>query len=197
MTHLPPQILLVDNYDSFTYNLYDYFQQLGANCTVIRNDEYSLKAIKDMKFDGLVLSPGPKIPKEAGIMMELIEHYHRIRPILGICLGHQGIGEFFGAKLVKADLPMHGKTSKIQHKGHPLFSGLPASFDVMRYHSLILKNVRPSLQVIASTNSGEIMAAAHSKFNVIGIQFHPESVLTDFGLQILKNWLENHVLNTL
>lgn len=186
-----PQILLVDNYDSFTYNLYDFFCQLGTVCTVIRNDEYSLHAIQQMTFDGLVLSPGPKTPREAGLLMQLIEAFHRTSPILGICLGHQGIAEFFGAQLVKAALPMHGKTSTIQHTGHPLFQNIPTSFEVMRYHSLIIEGIEnTNLNVIANTQTDEIMAIAHEKLPLVGVQFHPESILTEYGLQLLNNWLE-------
>jgi len=185
-----PQILLVDNYDSFTYNLYDYFCQLGAICTVIRNDEYPIHAIQQMTFDGLVLSPGPKTPREAGLLMQLIEVYHRTTPILGICLGHQGIAEFFGAKLVKAILPMHGKTSMIQHTGHSLFQNIPTSFEVMRYHSLIIEGIEnTNLNVIATTKTHEIMAIAHEELPLVGVQFHPESILTEYGLQLLNNWL--------
>lgn len=191
MTHFRPQILLLDNYDSFTYNLYDYFCQLGADCSVIRNDEYSLDAIQRMNFDALVLSPGPKTPKEAGLMMELIAYYHNKIPILGICLGHQGIGEYLGASLTKAELPMHGKTSVISHTGHALFAELPESFKVMRYHSLILRDiVKTGLKVIATTKLGEVMAVSSENFSLIGIQFHPESILTEYGLDMLRNWLK-------
>jgi len=197
MTNHPLQILLLDNYDSFTYNLYDYLCQSGASCTVIRNDTYTLEVIQKMDFDAIVLSPGPKKPKDAGILMELIEHYHCKIPILGICLGHQGLGEFLGATLVKANVPMHGKTSTIFHTGHLLFKGLPESFEVMRYHSLIIKDlIETGLQVIATTKSGEAMAISHKTFPLIGIQFHPESILTEYGLHLIKNWLkivETHI----
>jgi len=188
---MPPQILLVDNYDSFTYNLYDYIAQLGAECTVIRNDEYSLEAIKAMTFDGIILSPGPKIPKSAGLLMQLIDTFHRSTPIFGICLGHQGIGEYFGGKLVKAQLPMHGKTSIITHTEHILFENIPSPFEVMRYHSLIIKNLEDTnLEVISTTNKNEIMAIAHRELPIFGVQFHPESILTKNGLQLLENWLK-------
>ncbi len=190
MKSAPAQILLVDNYDSFTYNLYDYICQLGAVCTVIRNDEYPIKAIQKMSFDGLVLSPGPKTPKDAGLLMQLIQTFHRTKPILGICLGHQGICEFFGAKLVKAALPMHGKTSLIRHTGHPLFENIPLEFEVMRYHSLIIQGIENTdLDIIAGTATNEIMAIAHREFPLTGVQFHPESILTQYGLELLNNWL--------
>ena len=185
-----PRILLVDNYDSFTYILYDYFLQLGSDCTVIRNDELSFDQVLKLDFDALVLSPGPKRPEDAGLMTELIAHFHDKKPILGICLGHQGIGEFFGAKLIKAKLPVHGKTSTLFHQNHDLFRGLPDHFKVMRYHSLLLKNIEATdLEEIATTSSGEAMAIAHKKLPIIGVQFHPESILTEHGLQMLENWL--------
>ncbi len=186
-------LLLIDNYDSFTYNLYDYFRQLGATCEVIRNDALSLGEFTAKEFDALVLSPGPGIPENAGLMMSLIAHFHNKKPILGICLGHQGIGEFFGAKLKKAKLPMHGKTSRIQHNGDSLFEGLPEAFEVMRYHSLLLENIENTpLHPLAKTDEGEIMALAHETLPIIGIQFHPESILTQHGIDILRNWL-NHI----
>jgi len=185
-----PQILLVDNYDSFTYNLYDYLAQLGAKCTVIRNDEYTLDEIQKMSFDALVLSPGPQTPKEAGLLTQLIHTFHRSIPIMGICLGHQGICEYFGGTLSKASLPMHGKTSTLTHTEHFLFKHIPSPYKVMRYHSLIIKNLENTdLEIISSTNEGEIMAIAHKKLPVFGVQFHPESVLTKDGLQLLSNWL--------
>jgi len=189
-TQTKKRILLIDNYDSFTYNLQDYFLQLNTECKVIRNDELSLDAIKAIPFDGLVLSPGPKTPKDAGIMISLIDYYHDKTPILGICLGHQGIGEYFGAKLTKADSPMHGKTSVIQHQQHPLFKDLPEQFNVMRYHSLIIEQLEDTpLNAIANTGD-EIMAIAHRSRLIIGVQFHPESILTEYGLSMLNNWLD-------
>ena len=182
---------MVDNYDSFTYNLYDYLAQLGAKITVIRNDEYTLEEVKKMSFDGLVLSPGPKAPKDAGILMQLIEAYHRSIPIMGICLGHQGICEYFGGTLSKADVPMHGKTSMLTHTGHFLFENIPKQYEVMRYHSLIITDIEnANLEVISTTDKGEIMAVAHADLPIFGVQFHPESILTKHGLLILENWLK-------
>ncbi len=184
-------ILLVDNYDSFTYNLYDYWLRLGVSCEVIRNDAFGLDTFKTMNFKALVFSPGPKKPKDAGILMPLLAYFHDKKPILGICLGHQAIGEFFGAALVKNSVPVHGKTSVITHTEHDLFSGLPAQFEVMRYHSLMLQNIEGTeLEVIAQTQSKEIMAIAHKNLPIHGVQFHPESILTEYGLEMMRNWLK-------
>lgn len=188
---MTPKILIIDNYDSFTYILVDYFLQLETECTVIRNDELSFDEIIKLEFDALVLSPGPKTPKEAGLLPQIIAYFHDKIPMLGICLGHQGIGEFFGAKLTKAKTPVHGKTSAIRHRQHQLFEGLPKEFEVMRYHSLLLENVEDtSLEIIAATETGEVMAFAHKTLPVIGVQFHPESILTQHGFKMLQNWLE-------
>ena len=188
---MPKKILLIDNYDSFTYNLYDYFLQLKTDCTVIRNDELSFDAILQLDFDAIVFSPGPKTPSDAGLLMPLVAHYFEKKPMLGICLGHQAIGIHAGAVLTKAQLPMHGKTSTIQHQGHPLFKNLAPSFDVMRYHSLIIENIEETpLNILAQTADGEIMALAHQSLPVYGLQFHPESILTEHGLELLQNWLD-------
>ncbi len=185
-------VLLIDNYDSFTYNLYDYILQLGETCRVVRNDEMTLDEIASLDFSSVVISPGPKTPKEAGITLPFIEKFHAVKPILGICLGHQAIGEFFGAQLAKAKQPMHGKTSLLHHTPHFLFDRLPETFEVMRYHSLILNIPEPSpLQIIATTNENEIMAITHPHYPIAGLQFHPESILTPQGLRILQNWFQN------
>lgn len=185
-------ILLLDNYDSFTYNLYDYLLQAGADCIVVRNDVLSLPEIERLGVAAVVLSPGPKRPADAGIMMSLIGAWHHRIPMLGICLGHQALGEFFGARLVKARVPVHGKTTPVQHFGHPLFRGVPARFSAMRYHSLVLESVAHlPLECIAQTDEGEIMALAHLTLPLTGVQFHPESIGTEFGLQLLKNWLNS------
>jgi anthranilate synthase/aminodeoxychorismate synthase-like glutamine amidotransferase len=182
-------LLIIDNYDSFTYNLYDYFLQLKQSCQVIRNDELSLDQIQERSFDAIVLSPGPGVPEDAGILMPLIAEYYAKVPILGICLGHQAIGLHFGARLQKAMLPVHGKTSTLFHQGDPLFEDLPDQFEVMRYHSLILDELeRTDLQIIAQTKEGENMAIRHSNYPLTGVQFHPESILTQFGLELLANW---------
>lgn len=184
-------VLLLDNYDSFTYNLYNYILQLGQQCTVVRNDEMSVEEIAAINFTSIVISPGPKTPKEAGITMQLIERFHQTRPILGICLGHQAIGQFFGAELVKAAKPMHGKTSVVTHNNHWLFKGIPTPFEVMRYHSLVLDEKLPKcLHLLAQTNDREPMVIARENLSIIGVQFHPESVLTEHGLLLLQNWFE-------
>jgi anthranilate synthase/aminodeoxychorismate synthase-like glutamine amidotransferase len=184
------KILLLDNYDSFTYNLFDYLLQTGVECQVLRNDALSVDAIEQLDFHAIVLSPGPKRPEDAGEMMALIERFYNRVPILGICLGHQALGTFFGADLVKARLPMHGKTSRIRHNGHALFAAIPEQFEVMRYHSLLLESLEEtSLELIASTDEGEVMAIAHRFLPLWGVQFHPESILTEFGLTLIKNWV--------
>lgn len=185
------KILIIDNYDSFTYNLYDYFLQLGSSCTVVRNDEWSKEQFQAFDFDGLVLSPGPKKPKDAGLLMWAINYFHDKKPILGICLGHQGIGEFFGASLQKAKLPIHGKTSSISHDSSSLFLEFPTSFRVMRYHSLILENLEHTALIPTSfTQEGEIMSFRHQSLPIAGVQFHPESILTEYGIELLANWIK-------
>ena len=185
-------VLLLDNYDSFTYNLRDYVLQLGMDCMVVRNDEMTIEELAKLDFSSVIISPGPKTPHEAGVTMQFIERFHLSKPILGICLGHQAIGEFFGARLVKAHKPMHGKTSVITHTGHFLFQDLPQQIEVMRYHSLILDRLEQTpLQIIATTAENEIMAVAHRELKIAGVQFHPESILTPQGLHILKNWFSH------
>ncbi len=184
-------ILLLDNYDSFTYILYDYLIQLGAECKVCRNDRVTLSAIDKWKPIGIVISPGPGTPEKAGISMECIDRFHQKIPILGICLGHQALGLYFGAWLVKASQPVHGKTSMITHNRKGLFEGLPNPFEVMRYHSLVLVQVEETtLEVAARGPEGEIMAIAHPQLPLAGLQFHPESILTQQGKQILSNWIK-------
>lgn len=183
-------ILLFDNFDSFTYNLADYFQQLGVSCKVVKND-VSLQEIKALQFDGIVLSPGPGRPESAGCLLDLIGQYFNKVPILGICLGHQALGEFFGGRVEKALKPMHGKLSEIccaDQKDY-LFQGLPACFQVVRYHSLVLRSLPDCLEGTAYTPEGELMAVRHKVYPIRGVQFHPEAVLTQHGLNLLRNWL--------
>jgi anthranilate synthase/aminodeoxychorismate synthase-like glutamine amidotransferase len=198
------RILLLDNYDSFTYNLFDYLQQTGHACWVVRNDAISIDELENADFQAIVLSPGPKRPEEAGIMPALIAHFYRSKPMLGVCLGMQALGMFFGAKLVKAHVPMHGKTSLITHTLHPIFEDIPPQFEVMRYHSLVLESLEGTdLQAIASTEAGELMALQHSSLPLVGVQFHPESILTQYGMNMIQNWvsyaqqsIENHAINS-
>ena len=184
-------ILLIDNYDSFTFNLYQYMIQEGFKVNVFRNDKISLEKIKNLRPDAIVLSPGPGRPKEAGIGLKLVEKFYKTIPILGICLGHQTIAEYFGGKIIRSSKIMHGKISPIFHKEEGLYKGLPRSFNVVRYHSLIVdKEVFPeSLKVTCSTENGIIMGIKHRVYPVEGIQFHPESHKTDFGKELILNFL--------
>ena len=184
------KFLLIDNYDSFTYMLADYVRQCGVLCDVIRNDDVKLNN-KDFinNYDALILSPGPQTPKKAGHMMEIIHKHHKTKPILGVCLGHQAIGQYFGAELGKATTPKHGKVDMAIHKGHSLFNNISQIFEVTRYHSLILYNIMHPLQIIAHTQNNEPMALSHRTLPIIGIQFHPESCLTTSGLTIIKNFV--------
>lgn len=165
----------------------DYLAQIGLGCQVVRND-VSISEITMHKYQGVILSPGPETPAKAGGIMQVINHYYKTLPILGICLGHQAIGEFFGAALTKAEKPMHGKLSEIEFLDDYIFNGLKNSIQVVRYHSLILKDIPPDISVTAWTRKGEIMAIKHNFYPVRGLQFHPEAVLTTEGLQLLKNW---------
>lgn len=188
-------VVLYDNYDSFTYNLLDYLLQYGIEVEVIRNDQCSTEEILALAPQGIVISPGPCRPEASGGMMEVIDCFHDKCPMLGICLGHQGLGLYFGAELVYAGLPMHGKTSLIRHTGHEAFRGIPEETIVMRYHSLILEKVGPRyLEVTATTTGGEIMAIAHRTLPVWGFQFHPESILTGHGFGMIGNWVNNCII---
>lgn len=185
-------ILVVDNYDSFTYNLVQYLGELGAKLLVKRNDKISLTEIKDMNPDGVVISPGPGRPENAGISVSLIAEYAGCMPILGVCLGHQAIGQAFGGKIVSAPVLMHGKTSLIQHDGQGIFATLPNPFSATRYHSLIVerKSLPEALIVTAETEDRIIMGLRHKVKPVFGVQFHPESILTEVGKKLLDNFLK-------
>lgn len=184
-------ILLLDNYDSFTYNLAQYLGELGCILEVHRNDKISVDEIARRKPERIVISPGPCTPQEAGISVELIRRLAAVFPILGVCLGHQAIGAAFGGKVIRAPKLFHGKTSEIQHDGKGIFRSLPNPFTATRYHSLIVerKSLPRELQITAETRDGIIMGLRHRKWKVEGVQFHPESVLTDSGKQLLKNFL--------
>jgi len=186
-------ILVIDNYDSFTYNLVQYLGELGEEVVVKRNDEISLDEIAAMRPDHIVISPGPCTPNEAGISLSVIDRFKGDIPILGVCLGHQSIGQAFGGDVVRAERLMHGKTSPIRHDGSGLFAGLPNPFTATRYHSLIVKReTLPSeLEITAETDEGEIMGLRHKQYPIEGVQFHPESIITEHGLTMLRNFIES------
>ena len=180
-------ILVVDNFDSFTYNLVDYFNQLDLEVEILRNNA-PLKSLCSQRYSAVILSPGPGVPKKAGKLMKVLAYYHDKKPMLGICLGHQAIAEFFNGEISKASKPMHGKLSTISHDRDIIFQNIPDFFDVVRYHSLICSNPGDMLHVIGKSGSGEIMAMKHKRLPIYGLQFHPEAVLTQYGLEILRNW---------
>ena len=184
-------LLVIDNYDSFTYNLVQYLWELGAEIKVVRNDKFTVKDIKKLNPAYIVISPGPGRPEDAGVSKDAIKAFSGTIPILGVCLGHQCIGEVFGGKVIRARRLMHGKTSMIYHKGKGIFKGLPKQFEATRYHSLIVeRNSLPScLDIIAETKEKEIMGLKYKKYKVWGVQFHPESILTSEGKQLLGNFL--------
>ena len=191
------KLVMIDNYDSFTYNLVQYFGELGADVTVVRNDEVTVDEIKAMQPDKLVISPGPCTPKEAGISVDAILSFAGILPILGVCLGHQSIGHAYGGQIVHAKQIMHGKTSAVYHQDKGVFTGLSNPFTATRYHSLVIdqKTLPDCLEITAWTqnsegNLDEIMGVRHKTLDVEGVQFHPESILTDHGHDLLKNFLE-------
>ncbi|CAI8057118.1 Anthranilate synthase component 2 [Geodia barretti] len=185
-------LLLLDNYDSFTYNLYQYLAELGADVTVIRNDKITIPEIQEMAPSGIVISPGPCTPSEAGISNEVIQRFGPELPVLGVCLGHQCIGEAFGATVDRAGEIRHGKTSWIHHDGAGVFAGLPTPFEAIRYHSLVIypETVPESLEVTAWTDNGLIMGVRHKEYPVEGVQFHPESIMTAVGHDLLRNYLK-------
>jgi len=185
-------ILLLDNYDSFTYNIYQYMSELGAEVKVIRNDKISLSEIKDLNPEKIVVSPGPCTPQKAGISNDVIKTFGQNIPVLGVCLGHQCIGESFGAIVMGAGEIMHGKTSLIHHDGKGVFLGIPSPFMAIRYHSLVIQNetLPDELEVSAWTDNGIIMGVRHKSLPVEGIQFHPESIMTEYGKELLSNFLK-------
>jgi anthranilate synthase component 2 len=192
-------LLMIDNYDSFTYNLVQYFGELGAEVKVWRNDAITVDEVDALKPAQIVLSPGPRTPNEAGICLELIERLKGKYPILGVCLGHQAIGQAFGGKVIRARQVMHGKTSSIHHKGQSVFKGLPSPLTATRYHSLIVdrQGFPPELEITAWTQKedgsiDEVMGLQHKTLPIEGVQFHPESILTEHGHAMLKNFLDAH-----
>ena len=185
-------ILMIDNYDSFTYNLVQYLGQFGQEVMVFRNDAVTLDEIQELRPEAIFLSPGPCSPKEAGITVDVIRTFYQTIPIMGVCLGHQAIGYAFGANVIRADRVMHGKTSPIYNDGKTVFKGLPNPFTAGRYHSLLVeKSSLPAcLEISAETEEGEIMGIRHCQYRVEGIQFHPESILTPNGKRIIRNFLD-------
>jgi anthranilate synthase component 2 len=187
-------ILVIDNYDSFTYNLVQVMGELGAELCVARNDQITLDEIKAMRPAQIVISPGPGTPDDGGVSMDVIQTLGPTIPTLGVCLGHQCLGQIFGGRVVRAPRLMHGKTSMIFHKNTALFTGVPNPFEATRYHSLIVEEPVPdSLVVTAFTEAGEVMGLRHRDYPIVGVQFHPESILTKFGPRILQNFLENRL----
>ena len=185
-------LLMIDNYDSFTYNIVQYFGELGEDVRVYRNDEITIEQIEALNPDRICISPGPKAPAQAGISVAVLKHFAGKKPILGICLGHQAIGEAFGGKVIRARQVMHGKTSVIAHTGVGVFKDIPSPFTVIRYHSLAIEraSLPACLEVTSWTDDGEIMGVRHRQFDIEGVQFHPESILSEHGHALLKNFLE-------
>jgi len=185
-------ILLIDNYDSFVYNLYQYIGELGHTALVHRNDAITLEEIKNLNPSHIVISPGPRTPNDAGICLDLIRSSRGQIPILGICLGHQAIGQAFGGEIIRANNPMHGKTSLIKHSQSGVFKGVKSPFSATRYHSLIVKrsSLPACLEVTAETEEGEIMGLKHKEYPIEGLQFHPEAILTQYGKDLLNNFIK-------
>jgi anthranilate synthase/aminodeoxychorismate synthase-like glutamine amidotransferase len=188
---VPPTVVVIDNYDSFTYNLVQYLSELGAHCDVRLNDRTTVAEIADSAPAGILLSPGPGTPDDAGVTLDVLRELSGRFPVLGVCLGHQSIGQAFGGNVVRAPRLMHGKTSPIEHDGRGVFRGLPSPFQATRYHSLIIEetSLPDVLEISARTAEGEIMAVRHRSLPVEGVQFHPESILTEHGHELVKNWL--------
>jgi len=187
-------IIMIDNYDSFTYNLVQYVGELGEELQVYRNDKITIAQIEQLAPDYLMISPGPCTPNEAGISMDVIRHFAGKIPILGVCLGHQSIGQVFGGKVIRAERLMHGKTSPVFHDGRTIFQDIPSPFTAARYHSLLVEEstLPDELEITARTAEGEIMAVRHRHYAVEGVQFHPESIITQHGKQLLRNFLSHY-----
>jgi anthranilate synthase/aminodeoxychorismate synthase-like glutamine amidotransferase len=186
-------LLMIDNYDSFTYNLYQYLSELGAEVVTVRNDKITLEEIEEMAPEGIIISPGPCTPREAGISKDVIRHFGPRLPTLGVCLGHQCVGEVYGAKVDRAGEIRHGKTSMVHHQGQGVLKGLPDPFGAIRYHSLVVypETVPDCLEVTAWTDNGLVMGLRHKEHPVEGVQFHPESIMTPVGKDLLRNFLES------
>ncbi|MDF2657343.1 MAG: anthranilate synthase component [Paenibacillus sp.] len=184
-------ILVIDNYDSFTYNLVQYLGEIGQEVVVRRNDQIDLAGIEELNPDHILISPGPCTPNEAGISLALIDRFKGKIPILGVCLGHQSIGQVFGGEVIRAEKLMHGKTSEIFHDGKTIFTGIPSPYTATRYHSLIVRRetLPDCLEISAETKDGEIMGLRHKEYPIEGVQFHPESIITDHGLTLLRNFI--------
>jgi anthranilate synthase/aminodeoxychorismate synthase-like glutamine amidotransferase len=188
-----PRVLVVDNYDSFTYNLVQCLESLGAQCLVRHNDETSVRDALAVEPDGVLISPGPGAPDDAGVTLELIGALAGSRPMLGVCLGHQAIAQAFGARVERAAAPVHGKTSLVSHDGRGVFHGLPSPFEATRYHSLLVArpSLPPAFEVSAETDDGQVMGLRHRRWPLEGVQFHPESILTEQGPRLVQNWLSS------
>ena len=185
------RVLLIDNYDSFTFNLYHYISSLGVKVDVVRNDKITAKDIKKNKYNKIVISPGPGNPNQSGNCINILKSLHKEMPFLGVCLGHQIIGQVFGSKIIQAKKLMHGKISKIKSKKIGILKNLPKTFEATRYHSLIIdkKTLSDNLEITAQTEDGLIMGVQHKEFDIHGVQFHPESIKTKLGIKILKNFI--------
>lgn len=190
-------ILMIDNFDSFTWNIVQYIKELDRDITVLRNDSVSIEEIEKLNPSHIVISPGPGRPKSAGISMEVLKHFYKQKPILGVCLGHQCMGEFFGGDIISAKKIMHGKISRIKHNNKGIFNGIPSMFNATRYHSLAISrdSFPAELIVTAETEDGEIMGLEHESFALYGVQFHPESILSEYGHQLLQNFLNIKIKN--
>lgn len=188
---MPKRVIVIDNYDSFTYNLVQYLESLGATCDVRLNDRTTAEDVAASRPDGILLSPGPGTPDDAGVTLDVIAKLGGTFPIFGVCLGHQAIGQAFGGTIVRAERLMHGKTSPVHHRGAGIFSGIPSPVTATRYHSLVIDppSLPASLEVTARTAEGEIMGVRHKSLPIEGVQFHPESILTEHGLTMMENWL--------
>jgi anthranilate synthase/aminodeoxychorismate synthase-like glutamine amidotransferase len=189
----PPRVLVVDNYDSFTFNLVQYLRAAGADCTVVENDRTSVAEVRALRPDGLLISPGPGAPEGAGVTLALIRELAGLVPILGVCLGHQAIAQAFGARVSRSGAPVHGKVSSVTHDGRGVLLGVPSPFAATRYHSLLVEpeGLPEVLEVSARTSAGEIMGLRHRRLAVEGLQFHPESILTEHGPRLVQNWLSS------